>query len=104
MIATWILYANLHMDLIDYTWAQAVAAHERARSLRINLRSFGAEGGPAGRVGVSLKEGRELWSYPFELPYDETIVTPMVWKDLVIFAGRNEGGTRALRSTILKLF
>jgi outer membrane protein assembly factor BamB len=48
-------------------------------------------------VGVSLKEGRELWSYPFELPYDETIVTPMVWKDLVIFAGRNEGGTRALR-------
>lgn len=29
MIATWILYANLHMDLIDYTWAQAVAAHER---------------------------------------------------------------------------
>jgi glycine dehydrogenase len=36
--------------------AGAVAAHERARSLRINLRSFGAEGGPAGRVGVSLDE------------------------------------------------
>jgi outer membrane protein assembly factor BamB len=48
-------------------------------------------------VGVSLQEGKELWSYPFELPFDETIVTPMVWKDLVIVAGRNEGGTRALR-------
>src|SRR5690606_32089412 len=36
--------------------AGAVAAHERARSLRINLREFDAEGGPAGRVGVALDE------------------------------------------------
>ncbi len=48
-------------------------------------------------VGVSLEDGEELWFYPFEVRFDETIVTPMVWKDLVVFAGRSNGGTRALR-------
>jgi glycine dehydrogenase len=36
--------------------AGAEAARARARALRINLREFGAEGGPQGRVGVALDE------------------------------------------------
>lgn len=48
-------------------------------------------------VGAALADGTELWSYPFELPWDETIVTPLVWKGNVVFAGRDDGGTRAIR-------
>lgn len=48
-------------------------------------------------VGVALADGRELWRYPFEVPFDETIVTPLVWKGGVVFAGRSNGGTRAIR-------
>jgi len=48
-------------------------------------------------VGVALAGGKELWSYRIELPFDETIVTPMVWRERIILAGRSQGGTRALR-------
>jgi len=48
-------------------------------------------------AGVALADGRELWTYPFVVPWDETIVTPIAWKDRVIVAGRDKGGTRMLR-------
>lgn len=48
-------------------------------------------------VGAALADGRELWKYPFEVPFDETIVTPLVWRGSVVFAGRSNGGTRAIR-------
>jgi outer membrane protein assembly factor BamB len=48
-------------------------------------------------VGVALADGQELWSYPFKLPWNETIVTPIAVGDRVIFAGRDRGGTRVVR-------
>ncbi|MBN1419372.1 MAG: PQQ-binding-like beta-propeller repeat protein [Planctomycetes bacterium] len=48
-------------------------------------------------AGVALADGAELWTYPFVVPWDETIVTPIIWKDRVIVAGRDKGGTRMLR-------
>jgi outer membrane protein assembly factor BamB len=48
-------------------------------------------------VGVALADGRELWSHPIEVPFDETIVTAVVWKDRVVFSGRNQAGTRCIR-------
>ena len=48
-------------------------------------------------VGVALEGGKELWTYPFKLPWNETITTPLVWKDKIVFAGRDKGGTRVLR-------
>jgi outer membrane protein assembly factor BamB len=47
-------------------------------------------------AGVALADGKELWTYPFKLPWNETIVTPLVWKGMVVCAGRNRGGTRLL--------
>jgi len=48
-------------------------------------------------AGVRLSDGKELWTYPFPLPWNETIVTPLIWKGMVVFAGRDKGGTRVLK-------
>lgn len=38
-------------------------------------------------VGLSLAQGKLLWSIPFKTEYDQNIVTPVVAGPLVIFAG-----------------
>jgi outer membrane protein assembly factor BamB len=48
-------------------------------------------------VGVGLESGKRLWAYPFKLPWNETITTPLVWNGNVVFAGRDRGGTRVLQ-------
>ncbi len=47
-------------------------------------------------VGVAMATGRLLWSVPFETPYVQNIVTPVVHGDALIFSGL-EKGTLALR-------
>jgi outer membrane protein assembly factor BamB len=49
-------------------------------------------------AGFDAKDGTLLWDYPFRVPYEQTIVTPVVWKDLVIVCGENKP-TVALRIT-----
>lgn len=49
-------------------------------------------------VGVALATGQTLWKVPFTTAYDQNAVTPVVYKDLVIFSGENKG-TAALRIT-----
>jgi outer membrane protein assembly factor BamB len=38
-------------------------------------------------VGVSAADGRLLWQVPFTTPYDQNIVSPVVFDDLVIYSG-----------------
>ena len=38
-------------------------------------------------VGVSLKDGKLLWSVPFTTEYEQNSVTPLISKDLVIYSG-----------------
>jgi outer membrane protein assembly factor BamB len=38
-------------------------------------------------VGVSLADRKLLWEYPFPAAYDQTILTPVIWKDQVIIGG-----------------
>ncbi len=47
-------------------------------------------------VGISADTGELLWSIPFKTRYDENIVTPVVYKDIVIFSGRDKE-TMAIR-------
>jgi outer membrane protein assembly factor BamB len=47
-------------------------------------------------IGISADTGKLLWSIPFKTFYDENIVTPVVYKDIVIFSGRDKG-TMAIR-------
>ena len=47
-------------------------------------------------VGISADTGKLLWSIPFKTRYDENIVTPVVYKDTVIFSGRDKE-TMAIR-------
>ena len=47
-------------------------------------------------VGVALAEGKLLWQMPFTTDYEQNIVTPLVYKDLIIFSGL-EKGTSAMR-------
>jgi outer membrane protein assembly factor BamB len=47
-------------------------------------------------VGISADTGEFLWSIPFTTRYDENIVTPVVYKDIVIFSGRDKE-TMAIR-------
>jgi outer membrane protein assembly factor BamB len=49
-------------------------------------------------VGVAPATGQTLWKMPFTTAYDQNAVTPVVYKDLVIFSGENKG-TAALRIT-----
>ncbi len=47
-------------------------------------------------VGISADTGKLLWSIPFTTRYDENIVTPVIYKDTVIFSGRDKE-TMAIR-------
>lgn len=47
-------------------------------------------------VGVALADGKLLWQMPFTTDYDQNIVTPLVYKDLIIISGLDKG-TSALR-------
>jgi outer membrane protein assembly factor BamB len=38
-------------------------------------------------VGLSAADGRLLWQVPFTTAYDQNIVTPIVFEDLVIYSG-----------------
>jgi outer membrane protein assembly factor BamB len=42
-------------------------------------------------VSVAADTGKLLWSMPFTTPYVQNIVTPLVYKDLLIFSGLNQG-------------
>jgi outer membrane protein assembly factor BamB len=44
-------------------------------------------------LGVDVASGRVLWQIPFTTQYDVNIVTPVVWRDLVIFSGFRRGTT-----------
>ena len=47
-------------------------------------------------VGIALAEGKLLWQMPFTTDYEQNIVTPLVYKDLIIISGLDKG-TSALR-------
>jgi outer membrane protein assembly factor BamB len=49
-------------------------------------------------VGLRHKDRELLWDFPFKARFEQTIVTPVVWKDLVIVAGEGRP-TVALRVT-----
>jgi outer membrane protein assembly factor BamB len=49
-------------------------------------------------IGVSAAEGKLLWSIPFTTPYVQNIITPILFKDLLIFSGL-EQGVMAIRVT-----
>jgi outer membrane protein assembly factor BamB len=40
-------------------------------------------------VGLDFTTGNLLWAYPFETPYRQNIVTPIVWDNLVVASGVN---------------
>jgi outer membrane protein assembly factor BamB len=42
-------------------------------------------------VSVAEDSGKPLWSIPFTTPYVQNIVTPLLYKDLLIFSGLNQG-------------
>ncbi|HKY30900.1 MAG TPA: PQQ-binding-like beta-propeller repeat protein [Candidatus Polarisedimenticolia bacterium] len=47
-------------------------------------------------VGLAAESGKLLWSLPLVTPYDQNVVTPLVFEDLVIVSGL-EYGLRAFR-------
>ncbi len=49
-------------------------------------------------VGLSATTGELLWSIPFTTPYDQNIVTPVVYEQNLIFSGTKKG-TMAIRVT-----
>ena len=42
-------------------------------------------------ISVWADNGYPLWKIPFDTAYEQNIVTPMVWKDLLIFSGIGKG-------------
>jgi outer membrane protein assembly factor BamB len=42
-------------------------------------------------IGVSATDGALLWSIPFTTPYVQNIVTPIIYKETLIFSGLNKG-------------
>jgi len=42
-------------------------------------------------AGVSATSGELLWQLPYTTPYDQNIVTPVVYRDLLIFSGLRQG-------------
>jgi len=42
-------------------------------------------------VGIASASGQLLWSIPFKTEFDQNIVTPVLYKDLLIFSGINQG-------------
>lgn len=49
-------------------------------------------------VGVSFENGKLLWKIPFTTPYDQNVVTPVIYKDTLIFSGHQQR-TFAVRVT-----
>jgi outer membrane protein assembly factor BamB len=49
-------------------------------------------------VGLALDGGKLLWKIPFTTPYDQNSVTPVVYKDTLIFSGHQKR-TFAVRVT-----
>jgi outer membrane protein assembly factor BamB len=49
-------------------------------------------------VGISFDNGKLLWQIPFTTPYDQNIVSPVVYKDTLIFSGHQQR-TFAVRVT-----
>ena len=49
-------------------------------------------------VGIDVATGATLWTMPFETPYFQNIVTPLVYKDTVIMSGLSKS-TFAVRPT-----
>src|SRR5207302_1585186 len=47
-------------------------------------------------VGLRAADGQLLWDYPFPAAFDQTVITPVVWRDLVIVGGEKKP-TAALR-------
>jgi outer membrane protein assembly factor BamB len=47
-------------------------------------------------VGLGLADRAVLWDYPFEAGYQQTIISPVIWKELVIVGGEGKP-TVALR-------
>ena len=46
-------------------------------------------------VGIDVESGRLLWSVPFETPWVQNIVTPVVHGELLIYSGLDQGITAA---------
>lgn len=44
-------------------------------------------------VGVRVADGQLLWELPFNTPYVQNIITPIVYRDLIIFSGLEQGVT-----------
>src|SRR5580698_692312 len=42
-------------------------------------------------VGVAAASGKLLWKIPFKTSYDQNIVTPVLYKDTLIFSGIDKG-------------
>ena len=42
-------------------------------------------------VGVAVASGKLLWKIPFKTSYDQNIVTPVLYKDMLIFSGIDKG-------------
>jgi len=42
-------------------------------------------------VGVAVGSGKLLWEIPFKTSYDQNIVTPVLYKDTLIFSGLDNG-------------
>lgn len=38
-------------------------------------------------IGIDAKDGKLLWKIPFTTDYDQNIITPVIYKGMVIFAG-----------------
>jgi hypothetical protein len=60
-------------------------------------------------VGVAESSGELLWRIPFTTAYDQNIVTPVLYRDMLIFSGLNNGvmavkvlkrGTRFVTETV----
>lgn len=42
-------------------------------------------------VGVAAADGKQLWTIPFPDEWNENIITPVLWQNLLIFAGVRQG-------------
>jgi outer membrane protein assembly factor BamB len=42
-------------------------------------------------IGIASSNGSLLWQMPFETEYEQNAVTPVLYKDLLIFSGINKG-------------
>ena len=42
-------------------------------------------------VGIAVASGKLLWKIPFKTDYDQNIVTPLLYKDTLIFSGVDKG-------------